>query len=133
MQIRILPKQDIFIIVTHMKVFFKGGDGKFKEFVKEDLEKPSEYYRTLKTAVVPFLASVSAIVDQPLTQGFKDAFDRSADYRFRLLNGDYDSLFTNVSFLKLTRLYIFSYRLCKSFIAPTVSHQKKGQYTDHHL
>ncbi len=62
-------------LVPHLKIFFNSGDGSFKELRKEDMEKPTEYYRTLKTAVVPFLGSLSMIVNAELSQGFKDSFD----------------------------------------------------------
>ena len=62
-------------LIPHLKVFFASDDGSFKELDKGGFEKSSEYYRILKTAVVPFLASLSMIVDAPLSQGFKDSFD----------------------------------------------------------
>lgn len=62
-------------LTPHLKVFFADEEGQFKEFSKESMEKSSDYFRTLKTAVVPFLASLSMIVEVPLSQEFKDAFD----------------------------------------------------------
>ncbi len=62
-------------LIPHLKVFFVGKDGAFKELTKDHMETASEYYRFLKTAVVPFLASLSMIVETPLSQDFKDAFD----------------------------------------------------------
>ncbi|MBF0277684.1 MAG: hypothetical protein HQM13_07840 [SAR324 cluster bacterium] len=62
-------------LIPHLKVFFAGKDGNFKELTRDQLEKSSEYYRVLKTAVVPFLASLATIVETPLSQEFKDAFD----------------------------------------------------------
>jgi len=62
-------------LIPHLKVFFVGEDGAFKELAKDQMETTSEYYRFLKTAVVPFLASLSEIVEIRLSQDFKDVFD----------------------------------------------------------
>ncbi len=62
-------------LTPHLKVLIANKSGEFQELRKDDMEKPSEYYRVLKTAVVPFLASLSMMVDAPLSKEFKDAFD----------------------------------------------------------
>ncbi|MBF0288514.1 MAG: hypothetical protein HQM14_11915 [SAR324 cluster bacterium] len=62
-------------LTPHLKVLIANKSGEFQELRKEDMEKPTEYYRVLKTAVVPFLASLSMMVDTPLSKEFKDAFD----------------------------------------------------------
>lgn len=59
----------------HLKIFFASEKGTYKEFTQESVEKPADYFRTLKTAVVPFLSSMSMIVDFELSQDFKQAFD----------------------------------------------------------
>lgn len=61
-------------LVPHLKVFIMNTEEGYKELIRGDL-KQGEYFRALKTAVVPFLASVAMIVDWPLSDGFKDAFD----------------------------------------------------------
>ena len=62
-------------LIPHLKVFFASKDGSYKELTQDGFKITGEYYRILKTAVVPFFASLSMIVDTPLSQSFKDAFD----------------------------------------------------------
>ena len=62
-------------MIPHLKVFFGSGDNNFKELNKADLEKPAEFYRILKTSVVPFLVGVAKIIEFDLSQGFRDAFE----------------------------------------------------------
>ncbi|MGK5093098.1 hypothetical protein WDW89_13910 [Deltaproteobacteria bacterium TL4] len=62
-------------LIPHLKVFFKNESGSYKEVVKENVENTTQYYQTLRTAVVPFLSSLSMILDTPLSQEIRDAFD----------------------------------------------------------
>lgn len=60
--------------VPHLKVFTCNQEGDYQELIQGDL-KQSEYFRTLQTAVVPFLVSVSEIVETPLSKGFQESFE----------------------------------------------------------
>ena len=60
--------------VPHLKVFAVNQEGGYQELAQGDL-KAADYFRTLKTAVVPFLVSISVIVGTPLSEGFKESFD----------------------------------------------------------
>ena len=61
-------------LIPHLKVLFKVEDG-YKELEREHVSSLTEYYRTLKTAVVPFLGTLSATLEIPLSDQLKDAFD----------------------------------------------------------
>lgn len=61
-------------LTPHLKVFFKT-DAEYKELTREDVDTTTQYYNTLRTSVVPFLVSISMIVETPLSDGIKDAFN----------------------------------------------------------
>lgn len=61
-------------LIPHLKVLFKVEDG-YKELEREHVSSLTEYYRMLKTAVVPFLGTLSATLEIPLSDQLKDAFD----------------------------------------------------------
>ena len=62
-------------LIPHLKVLFKLPSGDYKEVNKKSMNNTTEYYKTLRTAVVPFFASISQILGKELSQGMKDTFD----------------------------------------------------------
>ncbi|MCZ6556977.1 MAG: hypothetical protein O7A69_04260 [SAR324 cluster bacterium] len=63
-------------IYPHLKVFLKGSDGKFAEIRQEAYSgNSSAYYQALRTATVPFLASMAVMLETVLSGSIKEAFD----------------------------------------------------------
>ncbi|MBF0350379.1 MAG: hypothetical protein HQM11_05075 [SAR324 cluster bacterium] len=62
-------------MTPHMKVFFQTPDKKYKEMCKENAENTTQFYKTLRTAVVPFLSSMAMILGVELSQELKDVFE----------------------------------------------------------
>jgi len=62
-------------LYPHMKVFLKRGE-EFQEIQPGNYTVNKQaYFRTLKTAVVPFFASVAPMLEHKLTDNIKSAFD----------------------------------------------------------
>jgi len=63
-------------VVPHIKPFLKGVDGEYMEVSQAAYgDNTASYYRALKTAVVPFLAAMSVMLEEVLSKSIKDAFD----------------------------------------------------------
>jgi len=63
-------------LYPHLKTFLHGGDSKFHEIEQKDYPgDTSAYFRALKTAVVPFLTSISVMVEFELSKQIKESFD----------------------------------------------------------
>jgi hypothetical protein len=62
-------------MTPHLKVFLNRG-GQFQEIVAGNYQVNKQaYYRALKTAVVPFFASMAPLLDIQLTDALKSSFD----------------------------------------------------------
>jgi len=64
-------------LYPHLKVFLKGGDKEaFSELSLEAFAgNGPAFYRSLKTAVVPFLVSISTMIEFDLSPEIREAFD----------------------------------------------------------
>lgn len=63
-------------IYPHLKVFLKDQEGNYNEIRLEAYAgNNGAYYRALKTAAVPFLSSMSVMVEHVLSQEIKQSFD----------------------------------------------------------
>ena len=62
-------------LFPHMKVFLKRGED-YQEIQPGNYTVNKQaYFRTLKTAVVPFFTSVAPMLEHTLSQDIKSAFD----------------------------------------------------------
>jgi len=63
-------------LYPHLKAFLHSGDTKFHEIEQKDYAGDSSaYFRALKTAVVPFLTSISVMAEFELSKQIKESFD----------------------------------------------------------
>jgi hypothetical protein len=63
-------------LYPHLRVFLHSGDKKWHEIDQKDYPGDSSaYFRALKTAVVPFLTSISVMVEFELSKALKESFD----------------------------------------------------------
>ena len=63
-------------LYPHLRVFLNKGETKIHEIDQKDYPTDSAaYFRALKTAVVPFLTSISVMVEFELSKALKEAFD----------------------------------------------------------
>ena len=63
-------------LYPHLKAFLHSGETKFHEIEQKDYPGDSSaYFRALKTAVVPFLTSISVMVEFELSKQIKESFD----------------------------------------------------------
>jgi hypothetical protein len=63
-------------LYPHLKAFLHSGETKFHEIEQKDYPGDnSAYFRALKTAVVPFLTSISVMVEFELSKQIKESFD----------------------------------------------------------
>jgi len=63
-------------IYPHLKVFLKGRQDQYNEIQPEAYAgNKTAYYQALRTAVVPFLSSISVMLELVLSSQFKEAFD----------------------------------------------------------
>ena len=64
-------------LYPHLRVFLHSGEKKFHEIDQKDYPggDSAAYFRALKTAVVPFLTSISVMVEFELSKALKEAFD----------------------------------------------------------
>ncbi|MDH4120193.1 MAG: hypothetical protein OEV94_00595 [Deltaproteobacteria bacterium] len=69
-------KDGTLAIFPHLKVFVKDSGGAYKELEPQGFEKdPAQYFKTLKTAVVPFLAAVAKMTGKDVSPSLREAFD----------------------------------------------------------
>ncbi len=69
-------KEGRLALYPHIKVFLRTANGQFHELIQEDYHGDGPaYFRALKTAVVPFLTSMSVMVEVELSDALKQAFD----------------------------------------------------------
>ncbi len=63
-------------IFPHLKVFLLGNNGQYTEIQQEAYAgNTSSYYQALRTAAVPFLSSMAAMMETSLSDEIKEAFD----------------------------------------------------------
>lgn len=63
-------------IFPHLKVFIRGEGGHFGEISQDSYPGDSSaYFNSLKTAAVPFLVSMGEMVETPLSNRIKEAFE----------------------------------------------------------